>query len=102
MELIDNISLPLGDDLKRSLKPGTRLKIAASCFSMFAYEALKEELGKIDSLEFIFTAPTFVPDEVTDKIRKECKDLPLADVLALDCVQKKLPILDETATYRAD
>ncbi|NBX62113.1 MAG: hypothetical protein EBT67_06775, partial [Betaproteobacteria bacterium] len=74
MELLDNINRLLGDDLKQSLKPDTRLKIAASCFSMYAYEALKTELQKIDGLDFIFTAPTFVADEVTDKIRKERRE----------------------------
>ena len=70
MELIDNINRLLGDDLKQALKPCARLKIAASCFSMYAFEALKVELEKIDELNFIFTSPTFVANEVTDKIRK--------------------------------
>lgn len=74
MELIDNISRLLGDDLKQTIRPGARLKIAASCFSMYAYEALKSELEKIDELDFIFTSPTFVADEVTDKIRKERRE----------------------------
>jgi SNF2 family DNA or RNA helicase len=73
MELIDNISRLLGDDLKRALKPGGRLKIAASCFSIYAFEALKAELEKLDELSFIFTSPTFTASEVTDKIRKERK-----------------------------
>lgn len=67
MELIDNISRLLGDDLKQAIRPEARLKIVASCFSMYAYEALKSELEKIDELDFIFTSPTFVADEVTDK-----------------------------------
>ena len=46
MELIDNISHLLGDDLKKTLKPGAKLKIAASCFSMYAFEALRSELEK--------------------------------------------------------
>lgn len=81
MELIDNINRLLGDDLKQTLKPGARLKIAASCFSMYAFEALKVELEKIDELNFIFTSPTFVANEVTDKIRKEIKEfhIPKAD-----------------------
>ncbi|WP_186426447.1 helicase-related protein [Cupriavidus metallidurans] len=74
MEIIDNINRLLGDDLKQTLKPGTRLKIAASCFSMYAFEALKAELEKVDELNFIFTAPAFVADEVTDKIRKERRE----------------------------
>lgn len=81
MELIDNINRLLGDDLKQTLKPGARLKIAASCFSMYAFEALKAELEKIDELQFIFTSPTFTANEVTDKIRKVRKEfhIPKAD-----------------------
>jgi len=74
MHVLDNISNLLGDDLKKTLQPGSRLKIAASCFSIYAFEALKSELAKIDSLEFIFTAPTFVPNEVSDKLRKERRE----------------------------
>lgn len=74
MELIDNISRLLGDDLKTTLKPKSKLKIAASCFSMYAFEALKAELEKIDELQFIFTSPTFTASEVTDKLKKERKE----------------------------
>lgn len=74
MELIDNISHLLGDDFKKTLRPGAKLKIAASCFSMYAFEALRSELEKIDELNFIFTSPTFVANEVTDKIRKERRE----------------------------
>jgi hypothetical protein len=74
MKIIDNINTLLGDDLKVSIRPKDKLRIAASCFSIYAYEALKSEFSKIDSLEFIFTAPTFVPNEVTDKFRKEHRE----------------------------
>ncbi|MFG0241661.1 MAG: helicase-related protein [Phycisphaerales bacterium JB054] len=74
MELIDNINKLLGDDLKQVLGPATKLKIAASCFSIFAYEALKEQLERVDSIEFLFTAPTFVPDEVTDSDSKQRRE----------------------------
>jgi ERCC4-related helicase len=74
MNIIDNINSLLGDDIKSSITSGVKLKIAASCFSIYAYEALKSELSKIDSLDFIFTAPTFVPNEVTDKLRKERRE----------------------------
>jgi hypothetical protein len=50
------------------------LRIAASCFSIYAFEALKSELSKIDDLQFVFTAPTFVPTEVTDRLRKERRE----------------------------
>ncbi|MCK0195749.1 DUF4357 domain-containing protein [Ancylobacter sp. 6x-1] len=74
MQIIDNTSHLLGDDLKASVGRGARLRIAASCFSIYAFEALKSELSKIDSLQFIFTAPTFVPNEVTDRMRKERRE----------------------------
>ena len=74
MNLIDNINSLLGNDLKSTLKPGAKLQIAASCFSMYAYVALKKELEAIDSLEFIFTSPTFVPDQVADKLKKEQRE----------------------------
>jgi len=74
MELIDNINHLFGDDLKQTLRSGARLKIAASCFSMYAYEALQAELEKIEELSFIFTAPAFVADDVADKIRRERRE----------------------------
>ena len=72
--MIDNINRLLGDDLKATVTPGARLKIAASCFSIYAFEALKKELSGVDSLQFIFTAPTFVPNEVTDRLKKERRE----------------------------
>ena len=74
MKIIDNINSLLGNDLKESLKPRSKLKIAASCFSMYAYEALKAELSKLDSLDFIFTSPAFIPNEVTDRLKKERRE----------------------------
>ncbi|MCK5284661.1 MAG: DEAD/DEAH box helicase family protein [Alphaproteobacteria bacterium] len=71
MEIIDNINHLLGDNIKQSIEKGSKLKIAASCFSIYAFEALRDELQKIKSLEFIFTSPTFVPEETVDKIKKE-------------------------------
>jgi len=82
MEIIDNINHLLGDNIKQDIEKGSKLKIAASCFSIYAFEALKRELQKIDSLEFIFTSPTFVPDETVDKIKKEHRKfhIPKADL----------------------
>ena len=74
MKIIDNSSTILGDELRNSLGSGSKLRIAASCFSIYAYDALKAELNKIDSVQFVFTTPTFVPSEVTDKIRKERRE----------------------------
>jgi hypothetical protein len=76
MKLIDNINKLLGEDIKKSIQPGARLKIAASCFSIYAYEALKRELESVESFEFIFTSPSFMPDEVTDATKKRAARIP--------------------------
>lgn len=74
MQVVDNISTLLGDDLSGILRRDTKLKIAASCFSIYAFEALKKELHSVDSLQFIFTAPTFVPEGATDRFKKERRE----------------------------
>ena len=62
MEVISNIDKLLGDDIKLTLKKGTKLSIAASCFSIYAYETLKKELERVKEIRFIFTSPTFIAD----------------------------------------
>ena len=74
MKIIDNISNLLGEDLKQALVPGAKLKIAASCFSIYAFEALKKELRTDHSHEFIFTSPTFMPHEATDNLKRERRE----------------------------
>ena len=74
MKLIDNINELLGNDLKTTIKPGAKLKIAASCFSIYAFEALKRELETVESFDFIFTAPTFAAEDVTDAAKKERRE----------------------------
>ena len=70
MGLIDNKSKTLRDDLAIEIKDGSKLAIAAACFSIYAYQALKDELNNIEELRFIFTSPTFT----TEKARKEKRE----------------------------
>jgi hypothetical protein len=74
MKIIDNVSELLGSDLKAEIKPGSRVRIAAATFSIFAFEALRKELEQVTELEFIFTSPSFVTAKVTDKFRKERRE----------------------------
>lgn len=60
MELIDNTTRLWGDDLKKELTAGSKLRIAAATFSIYAFEALQEELQGIEALEFIFTSDSFL------------------------------------------
>lgn len=67
MELIDNKAKLLGDDLKKEIGKGAKIKMVASCFSIYAFEALKEELSSVSELQFIFPTPTFVQKGITEK-----------------------------------
>lgn len=70
MEIINNTTKTLRDDLKNELKRGSKLSIAAACFSIYAFQELKQELIDIDELRFIFTSPTFT----TEKVKKEKRE----------------------------
>jgi len=70
MELINNIGKTLRDDLMQQMKAGSRLSIAASCFSIYAFQELKEALKDIKELRFIFTSPTFIAEK-TPKQQRE-------------------------------
>jgi len=70
MGIIDNVHKTLRNDLRDTLRSGSKVAIAASCFSIYAFQELKEQLGEIDELRFIFTSPSFV----TEKIDKQCRE----------------------------
>ncbi|PFO04682.1 helicase [Bacillus sp. AFS076308] len=62
MEIFNNTTKIVKDDLVDVVKPGSSISIAAACFSIYAYQELKRQLSNIDSLRFIFTSPTFVTE----------------------------------------
>lgn len=70
MELIDNIDRTLKDDLSKETHVGSKMSIAAACFSIYAFQELKKELKNIDELNFIFTSPTFI----TEKAKREKRE----------------------------
>jgi hypothetical protein len=60
---LDNVNNRVVDDLKERLTDKSKVAIAAASFSIYAFEALKDELEKVDELRFIFTSPTFVKEK---------------------------------------
>lgn len=66
----DNLNSKVVDDLKITLKRSSKVSIAAASFSIYAYEALKEELENIDELRFIFTSPTFHKERASKEKRE--------------------------------
>jgi hypothetical protein len=70
MEIFNNTTKIVKDDLEHVIKPGSRVSIAAGYFSIYAYQELKKQLSKIDSLRFIFTSPTFVSEQFPKEKRE--------------------------------
>ena len=58
------------DDLKESIGKNSKLSIAASSFSIYAFEALRKELKNIEELRFVFTSPTFIQDNLKKEVPK--------------------------------
>lgn len=53
-----------------TLRSGSKVAIAASCFSIYAFQELKEQLSDISELRFIFTSPSFITEKA-DKQKRE-------------------------------
>ena len=69
-KLINNINERVIDDLRLRLSAKSKVSIAAASFSIYAFEALKEELENVEELRFIFTSPTFIKDKAEKEKRE--------------------------------
>ena len=47
MKIFDNITDIVRDDLKETIQRGSKVSIAAACFSMYAYKELKRQLEQV-------------------------------------------------------
>jgi hypothetical protein len=45
-EMFDNVSRTVKDDLAVTIRKGDKLSVAAACFSIYAYQALKRAAGR--------------------------------------------------------
>lgn len=70
MEIFNNTTKVVKDDLVKKIQSGSKVSVAAACFSIYAYQALKHELEHCDEFRFIFTSPTFIAEK-TPKERRE-------------------------------
>ncbi|GHV13616.1 helicase [Clostridia bacterium] len=69
-EMLDNVSRTVKDDLAVTIGKGDKLSIAAACFSIYAYQALKKQLDGIAEFRFIFTSPTFLQEKAPKEKRE--------------------------------
>ena len=70
MKVFDNIQDIVRDDLTQTIQRGSKVSVAAACFSMYAYSVLKEQLESVEEFRFIFTSPTFI-SEKAEKQKRE-------------------------------
>jgi hypothetical protein len=70
MQVLDNVTSTVRDDLKVTMKRNGKLSIAAACFSIYAYSELKKQLEGLDELRFIFTSPTFIKEKTPKSSRE--------------------------------
>ena len=50
----------VADFLKEEIRDGSRLSVVSAYFTIYAYDALKDCLDRIDHLDFLFGEPSFV------------------------------------------
>ena len=50
MKFFDNVTNIVRDDMTETITRGSRVSIAAACFSMYAYNELKKQLDGVDEL----------------------------------------------------
>lgn len=66
----NNSTEKVGEELKKDLKHGSKVSVAAAIFSMYGFDSLKKELGQIEHMRFIFTDPLFVEKERSNREQK--------------------------------
>ena len=57
MQIIDNINTTAKGDLQATIHKGSKLSIAAACFSIYAYQELKKQLEGIDARPLLQKKP---------------------------------------------
>lgn len=70
MKIFDNVSEIVRDDMLQTIKKGSKVSVAAACFSMYAYNELKKQLDSVDEFRFIFTSPTFIAEKAEKQKRE--------------------------------
>lgn len=69
-EILDNVSHKVIDDLRQTIRKGSRISIAAASFSIYAFEAIKKELKNVDEFRFLFTGDTFTKEKIPKEARE--------------------------------
>lgn len=65
--MLDNVRRTVKDELATTIAKGDRLSIAAACFSIYAYQALKKQLDGIDELRLFLRHRLFCKKKLPKK-----------------------------------
>jgi SNF2 family DNA or RNA helicase len=75
----------VADFLRGKIHDGTRLSIVSAYFTIYAYDALKDSLDRIEHLDFLFGEPSFVNRLDPSKTEKKAF---IIDAVGLDLANK--------------
>lgn len=70
VKVFNNVTDIVRDDMAAVISKGSKVSIAAACFSMYAYKELKKQLEQVDECRFIFTSPTFIKEKAEKQKRE--------------------------------
>src|SRR5216684_3768368 len=79
----------VADFLKGEIRDGSRLSVVSAYFTIYAYDALKDCLDRIDHLDFLFGEPSFVNRLDPSKTEKKAF---IIDAAGLELVNQLRPI----------
>lgn len=79
----------VADFLRAKTQTGSRLSIVSAYFTIYAYDALKEELERIEHLDFLFGEPSFVNRLDPSKTEKKAFIIDAAGLELANKLQQK-------------
>lgn len=69
-KFLNNVTDKVVDDLRTTIRSGSKVSIAAASFSIYAYQSLRKELEQVEQLDFLFTGDTFTKEKTNRESRE--------------------------------
>ncbi|MDF7824089.1 helicase-related protein [Pontiellaceae bacterium B12227] len=91
----------VGDFLKDKIQSGSKLSFVSAYFTIYAHQALKEELDSVDHLRFLFGEPKFIQSLDPEKTDKKAFDIEDSQLQLKNRLEQKL-IAKECAQWIKD
>ena len=99
----DNFSRgKVADFLTKNIQAGSKLSFVSAYFTIYAYEAIKQELESIDHLDFLFGEPTFISQIDPNTQAKEFKIEDSSKTISLNNRLDQKRIARDCATWLSE